>query len=56
MMSEEGETRDDLKITEFCTPSTHDAIRELLKSGESNGERVMVGIFNLFINWWFCID
>ena len=44
MMSEEGETRDDLKITENCTPSTHDAVRDLLKSAESNGERVMVVI------------
>jgi len=48
MMSEDGETRDDLKITEYCTPSTPEAVRELLKSAEAAGERLMVIIKYLF--------
>jgi Eukaryotic elongation factor 5A hypusine, DNA-binding OB fold len=42
MMSEDGATRDDLKLTENCNPTSPDAIRELLSNAEAAGERVIV--------------
>lgn len=42
MMTEDGNTRDDLKITENCTPNAPDAIRDLLTQAEASGERVIV--------------
>lgn len=44
LMSEDGDTRDDLKITENCSPNTPDAIREMITAAEASGERVVVGI------------
>jgi len=38
-------TRDDLKLTENCTPTSAEAVRELLKTAEANGERVVVRVF-----------
>jgi len=35
-------TRDDLKLTENCNPSSAEAVRELLKTAEANGERIVV--------------
>jgi translation initiation factor 5A len=45
MMSEEGETRDDLRLTENCQPNTPDAIKELLKAAEAAGERVVATVW-----------
>jgi Eukaryotic elongation factor 5A hypusine, DNA-binding OB fold len=49
MMTEDGNTRDDLKITENCTPSTAEAVRELLTQAEASGERVIVSSTVFFI-------
>ena len=43
MMGEDGEVRDDLKLTDICNPNTPEAIRDLLKNAEEANERVMVG-------------
>lgn len=43
LMGEDGDVRDDLKLTENCNPNTPEAVRELLKSAEEANERVMVG-------------
>jgi len=43
MMGEDGEVRDDLKLTENCTPNTPEAVRDMLKNAEEANERVMVG-------------
>ena len=48
LMNEDGDMRDDLKLTENCTPSTADAIKELLAQAEGAGERVIVS--NLSLN------
>jgi translation initiation factor 5A len=45
LMGEDGDMRDDLKLTENCTPNTPDAIRELLKSAEAAGERVVATVW-----------
>lgn len=42
LMSEDGDTRDDLKLTESCSPNAPDAVRELLSAVEASGERVVV--------------
>lgn len=42
MMTDDGATRDDLKLTENCSLSSADAIRELLSNAEAAGERVVV--------------
>ena len=41
-MSEDGDTRDDLKLSDNCTPNTAEAIREMIASAEASGERVIV--------------
>jgi len=45
MMTEEGETRQDLKLTENCTPNTPEAVRELIIAAEAAGERVMATVW-----------
>jgi len=45
MMSEDGATRDDLKLTENCNPTSPDAIRELLSNAEAAGERVIATVW-----------
>jgi translation initiation factor 5A len=45
MMNEDGETRDDLKLTENCTPNAPEAIRELIAAAEGAGERVMATVW-----------
>lgn len=47
MMTEDGSTRDDLKITENCSPNTPDAVRDLLSQAEGAGERVIVSKFSV---------
>ena len=42
LMSEDGDMRDDLKLTENCTPNTPEAVRELITAAEGAGERVLV--------------
>jgi len=54
MLTEDGSTRDDLKITDNCTPTDPTAIRELISSAEGSGERVIVSLFILLVtqfNW-----
>lgn len=44
MMNDEGEMRQDLKVTDNCNPSSIDAIRDLLAATQAaDGERVLVG-------------
>jgi translation initiation factor 5A len=45
LMSEDGATRDDLKLTELCTPQSADAIRELMVKAEAAGERVVATVW-----------
>jgi len=45
LMSDEGEMRQDLKITDNCSPSSADAVRELLASAEASGERVLATVW-----------
>jgi translation initiation factor 5A len=45
LMSDDGEMRQDLKLTDNCTPSSADAIRDLLTSAEGNGERVLATVW-----------
>lgn len=45
-MGEDGDTRDDLKLTDNCAPNTPDAVRDLLSAAEASGERVVVGNTN----------
>jgi len=35
-------TRDDLKLTDNCNLTSAEAVRELLRTAEANGERVVV--------------
>ena len=44
LMSDDGNTRDDLKLTENCSHTTVEAVRELLASAEKNGDRVLVSL------------
>lgn len=46
LMGEDGDTRDDLKLTDNCAPNTPDAVRDLLSGAEASGERVVVGNAN----------
>ena len=46
-MSEDGVTRDDLKLTDNCTPNSADAIRELLVNAEAAGERLIVSCVSI---------
>jgi translation initiation factor 5A len=41
LMSEDGDMRDDLKLTENCTHTTPEQVRELISQAEANGERVI---------------
>lgn len=45
MMTDDGNTRDDLKITENCNPNTPEAIRDLLSQAEGSGERVIATVW-----------
>lgn len=45
LMSDEGEMRQDLKITDNCSPSSADAVRELLVAAEAAGERVLATVW-----------
>lgn len=45
LMSEDGDTRDDLKLSDNCTPNTAEAIREMITSAEASGERVIATVW-----------
>lgn len=45
LMSEDGDMRDDLKLTENCTPNTPEAVRELITAAEGAGERVLATVW-----------
>jgi len=42
LMGEDGEVRDDLKLTDNCIPNTAEAVREMMKAAENSNERLMV--------------
>jgi len=42
LMGEDGEVRDDLKLTDNCIPNTAEAVRDMLKAVEDSNERLMV--------------
>ena len=44
LMDDTGETRDDLKFTELCTPSKVDDIRTMVANAEENGQDVIVSM------------
>lgn len=46
LMGEDGEVRDDLKLTENCNPCTAEAVRDMLKAAEEANERLMVGCYH----------
>ena len=48
-MDDTGETRDDLKFTELCTPSKVDDIRTMVSSAEENGQDVIVSMRKLHL-------
>jgi len=43
LMGEDGEVRDDLKLTDNCVPNTPEAVRDMMKAAENSNERLMVG-------------
>lgn len=45
MMGEDGEVRDDLKLTENCNPNTPEAVRDMLKAAEESSERLMATVW-----------
>lgn len=45
MMSDDGDMRDDLKLTELCSHSTVDQVRELINQAEGSGERVVATVW-----------
>jgi len=45
LMNDEGEMRQDLKITDNCSPNSADAVRDLLTSAEGAGERVLATVW-----------
>ena len=44
LLTEEGDTRQDLKVTENCSPGDHQAIRDLIAAADASGERVIVSL------------
>ena len=49
MLSDDGNTRDDLKLTENCTPNTPEAIHDLLKQAEADGGRLVVSNLHFIV-------
>jgi translation initiation factor 5A len=45
LMSEDGDMRDDLKLTENCAPNTPESVRELIVAAEAAGERVLATVW-----------
>ena len=41
-MDDQGETRDDLRHTDLCTPSKVDDIKTMVANAEDNGQDVLV--------------
>jgi len=48
LVGEEGEVRDDLKLTDVCNPSTQEEVRKMIKDAEEANERLMVGCY---VSW-----
>jgi len=48
LINEDGDVREDLKLTEHCNPNTPDAVRDMLKAAEEASERLMVGIQSFY--------
>ena len=51
LIGDDCATRDDLKLTENCNPNSAEAVRDLLKTAEANGERILVSILLSCILW-----
>jgi len=51
LIGDDCATRDDLKLTENCSPNSAEAVRDLLKTAEANGERILVRILSV-MNFW----
>jgi translation initiation factor 5A len=45
LLTEEGDTRQDLKVTEHCSPGDHQAIRDLIAAADASGERVIATVW-----------
>ena len=43
-MDDQGDTRDDLRHTDLCTPSKVDDIKTMVANAEDNGQDVLVNI------------
>jgi translation initiation factor 5A len=45
LMSDDGDMRDDLKLTDLCSHSTPEAVRELISQAEGTSERVVATVW-----------
>ncbi|KAK2184100.1 hypothetical protein NP493_283g06003 [Ridgeia piscesae] len=45
LMDDAGETRDDLKFTELCTPAKVDDVKTMVTSAEENGQDVVATVW-----------
>lgn len=45
LINEDGDVREDLKLTELCNPSTPEAVRDMLKAAEEANERLMATVW-----------
>jgi len=45
LMNDDGDMRDDLKLTEHCSHSTPAAVKELITQAEATGERVVATVW-----------
>ena len=52
LIGDDCATRDDLKLTENCNPNSAEAVRDLLKTAEANGERILVCILLSWLNFF----
>ena len=52
LMNEDGDIREDLKLTENCNPNTPEAVREMMKAAEEANERILVCL--LYSSHYLC--
>jgi len=45
LINEDGDVREDLKLTEYCNPNTPEAVRDMLKAAEEANERILVSLW-----------
>jgi len=53
LMNEDGDIREDLKLTENCNPNTPEAVREMMKAAEEANERILVCL--LYSSHYLCM-